>query len=52
MSIFEATLVLFKHSVGTALHCKSFMLATEHQNYFGDIWCDESKQDNSLSRGI
>lgn len=51
MSVFEAALVLFKCFVGTALHCKSFMLATEHQNNFGDIWRDESKQDNSLSRG-
>lgn len=30
-------------------HCTSFKLATKHQNYFGDIWSIESKQDNSLA---
>lgn len=52
MSSFEAALVLFKYFISTALHHKSFMLATEHQNYFGDIWHDESKQDNSLSKEV
>lgn len=50
MPIFKAALVLFKCFASTALHHKSFMLATEHQNYFGDIWCDESEQNNSVSR--
>lgn len=31
-------------------HCTSFKSATKHQNYFGDIWSVESKQDNSLAR--
>lgn len=32
-------------------HYTSFKLATKHQDYFGDIWSVESKQDNFLPRG-